>query len=409
MNLSQLALGLIGALHLLAGWAAARRVRLDGLLDVAISALSLKPVPAAERRDSCWRMGLAVAVFSSGALTLVQSLAALPVMVATLAGQAWYVSRVAARLADPDDPPGAGHAGRDWIIVALHGAATVLVAAAAYSGILNSPDRQPLLLSGALAGSLAFGIWQFRGLSLPVPGLSSTRPTTPADPVEPLPETVRLMVRPFVLPVADDRTGRVVSNATIVAAFGETLLVDIRDWEDAYFATIPPRKREGGFADPTEAARFAAEGEALVARMNAALGETRVVYAPPRTVFPIAPERLRSQARRIKVMADYACHPLWSLDDDDPGQIAPDTLGLSPELVDRLEAWARAFEDALDWDHPGGPGLWSDAEAESHRIEGRRLAAALARELRCRGREDVEVSLASETGAPVVVSPDDHA
>ncbi|WP_439574968.1 hypothetical protein [Phreatobacter sp.] len=408
MTLSEAALGIVGALHLLMGWAAARRVRMDGLLDAAISALSLKPVPAAERRDARWRMSLAVAVFSGGALTLVQSLAALPVLVATLAGQAWYVGRVASRVADPDDPPEPGEAGSDWMIVALQGAVTALVAAAAHAGILHAPGQQPLALAGALAAGLAFGIWQFRSLSLPVPGLSGGQASAPADPPEPLPETVRLMVRPFVLPVADDRTGRVVPNATIVEAFGETLSVDIRDWEDDYFDTIPPRKREGGFADPADAARFAAEGAALVARMNAALGQPRVVYAPPGTVFPMAPERLRSQARRIKVMADYACHPLWSLDDDDPGQIAPDTLGVSPELVAGLDAWARAFEDALDWDNPGGPGLWSDAEAETHRIEGRRLAAALARELRARGRTDVEVSLATETGAPVVVSPDDE-
>jgi hypothetical protein len=37
-------------------------------------------------------------------------------------------------------------------------------------------------------------------------------------------------------------------------------------------------------------------------------------------------------------------------------------LGLPPELLERLEALSVWHDTALDWDNPGGPSLWSDAE-----------------------------------------------
>ncbi|MBN8913822.1 MAG: hypothetical protein J0H65_17540 [Rhizobiales bacterium] len=91
------------------------------------------------------------------------------------------------------------------------------------------------------------------------------------------------------------------------------------------------------------------------------------------------PQRDPAQCTRIKVMADYHCHPLWALDEDVYGDIAPEALGLSPDLTRDLNAWAEAFNASLDPDDPAAS-RWSDAEHEAHAAEARPLAARLARE-----------------------------
>jgi hypothetical protein len=63
-------------------------------------------------------------------------------------------------------------------------------------------------------------------------------------------------------------------------------------------------------------------------------------------------------------MAEYQSNPLWR-DDWDPdtdidGPHVDDmsALGLSSEIVERLFAWAGAFDTSLDWNDPGGESLW---------------------------------------------------
>ena len=49
------------------------------------------------------------------------------------------------------------------------------------------------------------------------------------------------------------------------------------------------------------------------------------------------------ESNRIKVMVDYRCDPLWALDEELYGDIAPELMGLSPELTRDLNAWAEAY------------------------------------------------------------------
>ncbi|MBR8826649.1 MAG: hypothetical protein DSM107014_01870 [Gomphosphaeria aponina SAG 52.96 = DSM 107014] len=42
-------------------------------------------------------------------------------------------------------------------------------------------------------------------------------------------------------------------------------------------------------------------------------------------------------ARKIKLMADYRCYPLWWEDTDKVGNIEPKTLSLKEETITRLE------------------------------------------------------------------------
>jgi hypothetical protein len=113
------------------------------------------------------------------------------------------------------------------------------------------------------------------------------------------------------------------------------------------------------------------------------------------------PARDPSESRAIKVMADYHCHPLWAIDEDAYGSIAPETLELSEGLTRDLNAWADAYTASLDMDDPARS-LWSDAQHAAHAAEARPLAVRLARELPDR----VIYVLENDVGV-VEVKPDD--
>jgi hypothetical protein len=95
------------------------------------------------------------------------------------------------------------------------------------------------------------------------------------------------------------------------------------------------------------------------------------------------PSRPLNTSQRVKVMADYGCDPIWAMDDDIYGCFPPEDLGLSPELVADIKAWAERFEGRLNMDDPGANDR-SEAELEAERLkhesEGRQLAIRLKRE-----------------------------
>lgn len=407
----EIILRLIGAFYILAGLIAARQMVMEAFLDKALAGLTLKPVPRADRLRGRWMLGIAASVFAGGVLLLALSILALPAFLACAAAQAAYLGHAAPRLIDPDDPPDPAGRRRTRNAFLVYLGATGLVAAAAATAHLRWPwdDPWPAAIAGiALA---AFVAWHVAKASETLGGRRgfSIEPVEPETP-EVLPGRVRLMVRPFVLPFADDATGRVVPQSLAVSTFGEALVADILDWEEAYLATIPARKRTGGFADPDAAARHAAEGRALAERMAAVLGAERVAYEPVGTPFPEAPERSYTRPERIKVMADYACHPLWSMDQAYSGNLDPEVLGLSPSLVTDLAAWAERFDDALDWDNPGAV-RDDDGFLAAHEAEGRLLAERLAEEFAVQGR-DVQVCFMTQdhgvievTGGPSPPAP----
>ncbi len=405
----EIALRLVGAFYVLAGLVAARRMVVEAFLDEALAGLTLRPVPQADRVRGQWMLLIVAGVFASGVLVLALSVLALPAFLACACAQGVYLAHVAPRLVDREEPPdAAGRRGtRNAFLIYL--VATAFVAWAAAAGHLRWPGEDPLPAVIAGAAIAAFATYQTAKMRKPAgersgPSADPLRPETP----DILPDRVRLMVRPFVLPFADDETGRVVPQFLAVSTFGPELVADILDWEESYLATIPPRKRSGGLADPVAAARHEVEGHALAERMAAVIGPERVTYAPVGTPFPAAPERIYTRPRRLKVMADYGCHPLWSMDDAYSGNLDPEVLGLSPPLVADLAAWAERFEDALDWDNPGTV-REEDGFLARHEAEGRALAQRLARELAGPGR-DVQVYLMTREAGVVEVrggSPED--
>lgn len=108
-----------------------------------------------------------------------------------------------------------------------------------------------------------------------------------------------------------------------------------------------------------------------------------------------------SQSQRVKVMADYGCHPLWALDPGLYGNIEPSALGLSPELVHDLDAWAKAYDGSLDRENPG-ESLWTDTDHRVHGAAGRVLAVRLAQE-----RPDLQVYVIEPTIGVVEVHADE--
>ena len=85
------------------------------------------------------------------------------------------------------------------------------------------------------------------------------------------------------------------------------------------------------------------------------------------------------ESKRIKVMADYMCEPLWALDEERYGCFAPDMIDLSPELAADLNAWAGAYDTSFDPDDPA-VSRWSEEQHQAHAADGRQLAVRLKRE-----------------------------
>lgn len=85
--------------------------------------------------------------------------------------------------------------------------------------------------------------------------------------------------------------------------------------------------------------------------------------------------------RRLKLMADYGCHPLWGTVDPEIGDVDPASLPLSAGLVADLAAWAAAYDATLDRDDPSASGFRSVEAQAGFRAEGVRLAERLTAEL----------------------------
>jgi hypothetical protein len=107
------------------------------------------------------------------------------------------------------------------------------------------------------------------------------------------------------------------------------------------------------------------------------------------------------ESKRIKVMADHQCDPLWALDEERYGCFAPELLDLSPELTADLKAWAASFDTSFNLDDPASA-LWTDAQYAAHAAEGRRLAGRLKRQ-----RPDLMVYVMEPDIGVVEIHPDE--
>ncbi|QYD68217.1 hypothetical protein KZJ38_18380 [Paraburkholderia edwinii] len=85
--------------------------------------------------------------------------------------------------------------------------------------------------------------------------------------------------------------------------------------------------------------------------------------------------------KKIKLMADYQCHPLWDMSPGSYGDIDPGTLPISAELRQMLTDWAREFDETLDMADPAKSGFKSEAAEAAFKARGTQLADQLQDEL----------------------------
>ena len=85
--------------------------------------------------------------------------------------------------------------------------------------------------------------------------------------------------------------------------------------------------------------------------------------------------------RRLKLMADYDCHPLWGTTAADVGDVDPASLPISAGLVADLAVWAAAWDAILDRDDPAASRFSSPAAEAAFRARGADLARRLEAEL----------------------------
>lgn len=85
--------------------------------------------------------------------------------------------------------------------------------------------------------------------------------------------------------------------------------------------------------------------------------------------------------KTIKLMADYGCYPLWWVDSEKVGAIAPSELPLSQETIKQLEAWSSAYDATLNQDYPPDSGFLSEQDSEKFERQGISLWQQLFQEL----------------------------
>jgi len=61
--------------------------------------------------------------------------------------------------------------------------------------------------------------------------------------------------------------------------------------------------------------------------------------------------------KKLKLMADYQCSPLWKACDNEVGNVDPRTLPISEELSHDLEEWALMYDSTLNMDDPSNSGF----------------------------------------------------
>jgi hypothetical protein len=84
---------------------------------------------------------------------------------------------------------------------------------------------------------------------------------------------------------------------------------------------------------------------------------------------------------KIKLMADYQCHPLWRIDDEIIGDIDPSSLPLLSSTVSRLNKWAEMYDKTLNQEDPCNSGFSSLKEEAEFENEGISLLSQVALEL----------------------------
>jgi hypothetical protein len=106
-------------------------------------------------------------------------------------------------------------------------------------------------------------------------------------------------------------------------------------------------------------------------------------------------------SKKIKLMADYGCDPLWWEEPSEVGDIDPATLPLTEDTIERLHRWAKAYNATLNWQDPASSLLLSEEALSAFEEEGISLWKQLQTEL----APNYEVVYFSELLGKVLTDP----
>ncbi|XKM13049.1 hypothetical protein RCS94_08445 [Orbaceae bacterium ac157xtp] len=85
--------------------------------------------------------------------------------------------------------------------------------------------------------------------------------------------------------------------------------------------------------------------------------------------------------KKIKLMADHECYPLWFDSDNEVGNINPETLPISNLLKKELNKWSDEYDNTLNMDDPLNSGFTTVDEEISFKEKGQNLRGKLQMEL----------------------------
>jgi len=85
--------------------------------------------------------------------------------------------------------------------------------------------------------------------------------------------------------------------------------------------------------------------------------------------------------KKIKLMADYQCYPLWVNSSNEVGNIDPDTLPISDFLKKELNDWSEEYDATLDLDDPANSGFKNLEDEVNFKKKGSYLQEELQKEL----------------------------
>ncbi|WP_454384776.1 hypothetical protein [Streptococcus sp. Marseille-Q7087] len=85
--------------------------------------------------------------------------------------------------------------------------------------------------------------------------------------------------------------------------------------------------------------------------------------------------------KKIKLMPDYGCFPIWGMEDDNFGNIDPYSLPISKSLAEELLEWAHKYDKTLNIDEPLNSGFENIEKENIFKYEGEKLFNKLKLEL----------------------------
>lgn len=174
MDGSEIALRIVGAFYVFAGYVATRAMLMSIFLDRAIASIGATKPQQVEMARSYWLLGAAALVLAGGVALMALLDIAAWLFLASAVGQAAYIFVLAPRFLDPDDPPDEVGRRQTTNAFIVYLAATALVVWALSAGKLESIGRaNPATLVAAAAVLLLYAGYVVRSLG----GFGSSTPS----------------------------------------------------------------------------------------------------------------------------------------------------------------------------------------------------------------------------------------